>query len=179
MTSASCGSAHVKTRDNADVSVDEVAAEVVAVLARAESLFTAPGGHVLDMAATGSAAEVSATIAGRTDEMSGSFATAHADLIDSATQRLQRAADADARLVDRLGQSADAHAGGRMHASHLRSGAEEVPTRLDPWAELPASDLAVLKALRHRLADMQQLLAHHREDADRAADEIRSLEYGP
>jgi hypothetical protein len=92
---------------------------------------------------------------------------------------MQHAADADAGLAERLARSAEAHAGGRMNASHLRSRAEEVPTQLDPWAELPVHDLAVLTALRHRVADMQQLLAHHREDAERTAGEIRSLDYGP
>jgi hypothetical protein len=98
-------------------------------------------------------------------------------LLDSATERLQHAA-ADARLTERLMQFADAHAGGQLHASHLRSGAEELPAQLDPWSELPVGDLAVLKALRRRVAKMQQLLARHREDAERAADEIRPLEYG-
>jgi hypothetical protein len=160
------------------MSVDAVAVEVAAVLARAESLFSAPGFDALDTTATDSAAEASAAVAGRTGEMSGAFAAAHRDLLDSTTQRLQRAADADTRLAERLAQSADAHAGGQLHASRLRSGAEELPPQLDPWSELPVRDLAVLKALRHRVADMQQLLAQHREDAERTAGEIRSLEYG-
>jgi hypothetical protein len=161
------------------MSVDAVAAQVAAVLARAESLFGAPGVDVLDTTATVSAAEAVATVAGRTGEMSGTLATAHRDLLDSATQRMQHAADADARLAERLARSDAAHAAGRLDASQLRSRAEGVPTQLDPWAGLPVHDLAVLKALRHRVADMQQLLAQHREDAERTAGEIRSLDYGP
>jgi hypothetical protein len=41
-------------------------------------------------------------------------------------------------------------------------GAEEVLTQLDAWAELPATELAALKALRHQVVDMQQLLAPSR-----------------
>jgi hypothetical protein len=161
------------------MSIDAVAAQVAAVLARAESLFTAAAADVLDPTATGSAAQASADIAGRTGEMSGSFVAAHRDLLDSASQRLRHAASTDARLAERLARSADAHAEGRMHASRLRSDAEQVPTQLDPSAGLPVSELAALKALRRRVADMQRLLTHHREEAERVAGEIRSMEYRP
>jgi hypothetical protein len=59
----------------------------------------------------------------------------------------------------------------------LRAGAAEIPDQLGPWADLPASELAALKALRNRVAGMQALVAQHSSDATRLAGEIRSLGY--
>lgn len=160
------------------MSIDAVAAHVSAVLARAESLFTAPDPEVLGATATASAAQAGTAIATHSGEMSGSFAAAHHELLDATAQQLHHTADADAGLVEHLANAAETHGDGRRHAAQIRSGAEDISTKLAPWAELEVSDLAVLTALRRRVADMQQLLAHHRAEADRLAGEIRSLGYG-
>jgi hypothetical protein len=160
--------------------VEHVAAEVVEVLSHAESLFATPGDVAAGDAAgtTGQAAEASRAIAARTADLSGSVAQAHADVLDSAAARLEAAAAADSRLADHVAAAADTHRAGLAQATDLRAAAAEVPARLAPFADIPASELAALKALRIKLAGMQQLMAHHSGDAARVAAEIRALGYG-
>ena len=163
------------------MTVEHVAAQVVEVLARAESLFSTPaeGAAVSGAADTmGQAAEASRAIATRTTELSGKFASAHAELLDATAQRLERATAADARLADHLGAASQTHGEGGAQAAELRAGAADVPARLAPWEQYPAGELAALKALRHQVAGMQQLLAHHGEEATRLAGEIRTVGYG-
>jgi hypothetical protein len=157
--------------------VEQVTIQVVEVLKRAESLFAVPG-DAYATETTGRAAEASRAIATRTAELSGAAAQAHAGLLDAAAQRLDTAAGADARLAGHLARAAETHASGLSRATDLRAGAAEVPTRLAPWADIPASELAAVKALRNRVAGMQQLLADHTAEAARAAGEIRALGYG-
>ncbi len=173
-------SARASACDNAGMPVEDVAARIVGVLRRAESLFAAPddvggdaAGHMGEAAAAGSA------VAARSDELSGAAASAHHDLIAAAAQRLQDAAHTDERLLDQLAGAGSTHADGRSHAGELRGSAAEIPARLGPWAGLPSSDLAALTALRARRAAMQRLLASHSEEAIRVADEIRTLGYQP
>jgi hypothetical protein len=59
-----------------------------------------------------------------------------------------------------------------LDASHLRVGVETVATLLTVGR--PPGEVAVLKALRHSVADLQQLLADYR--GERAADAIRLLD---
>jgi hypothetical protein len=61
----------------------------------------------------------------------------------------------------------------------VRRGAEELPSRLGPTAELPGSELAALLALRNQVADMHRLLAEHTGQAARDADVILGLGYQP
>ena len=104
----------------------------------------------------GQAAEASRAIATRTTELSGKFASAHAELLDATAQRLERATAADARLADHLGAASQTHGEGGAQAAELRAGAADVPARLAPWEQYPAGELAALKALRHQVAGMQQ-----------------------
>ena len=161
------------------MAVERVAAKVVEVLARAESLFTSPGDPAVSEAVEriGQAADASGAIVARTAELSGATASAHRELLASAAQRPEYAAGTDAQLADHVAGATETHHGGRSHASALRAGAAEVPARLAPWAELPAGELAALTALRSRVAGMQRLLAHHTGEATRVAAEIRSLGY--
>ncbi|MCV7236187.1 hypothetical protein [Mycobacterium branderi] len=152
-------------------------ARVVEVLARAESLFTTPA-EAATTAQLDAAAEASRGLAARSAELSGAAITAHRDLATSATQRLEHAADTDAHLAEQVARAGQTHAEARSQASALRAEAAEVGPRLDAWAGLPASEITGLKALRDRVARMQQLLAQHRQEAVRTASQIRSLGYG-
>lgn len=51
--------------------------------------------------------------------------------------------------------------------------------QLQPFADVPAAQLAGLKTLRSQLAGMQRLLDRHRAAAARTAAEIGALGYGP
>src|SRR5882757_2207056 len=98
------------------MSVDPVADEVVAVMARARSLFA--HSHTAETIDTdlASAAEASAAIAGRTDELSGSFAAAHRDALEAASTDLQHTSGADARLADHVCDAADTATAGTSDA---------------------------------------------------------------
>jgi hypothetical protein len=161
------------------MSVQQMAARVVEVLARAESLFSTPGDSAAPEAAgrTDDAAHASAAISTSTAELSGVLASAHRDLLAETTHRLEDAAATDARLGDSVSDTSTAHSAARSQATDLRAGAAEIPTVLGPWAELPAAELAALKALRNRVAGMQRLLADHSAEAARVGGEIRSLGY--
>jgi hypothetical protein len=161
------------------MSVDAVATEVAEVLARARSLFAGPDvGEAIETNAA-AAAEASATIAGHVADMSGSFATAHQSMLDATATDLHDATGLDARLADHVCQAADTARAGAEDAGHLYAAADGVSDTLDPWADLPVAELAALKALRQHVAAMQQLTADHGAEAQRLADEIAALEYGP
>jgi hypothetical protein len=153
----------------------------VEVLSRAESLFTAPADAELAhmTAAIDDASEASRAIGAHTDELGGALASAHHDMLDNVAQRLEAIGGTDSQLVEHLTRSAEAHASGASHSTDLRLGAEELPSRLGPTAELPASELVGLLALRNQVADMQRLLAEHTSYATRDADVILGLGYQP
>jgi hypothetical protein len=160
------------------MSVDAVAAEVVAVLARARSLFAGPdSGEAVETNAA-AAADAGAAIAGQVGDMSGSFATAHRSMLDATATELHDANRLDGRLAEHLGDAADTARAGADAAGHLHAAADGVSDTLAPWADLPAGELAALKALRAHVAGMQQLTADHGAEAQRLADAIAALEYG-
>jgi hypothetical protein len=161
------------------MSVQDLVDRVVAVLSRAESLFTPPGQAATARAAQTltAAAESSRTIVARTDELSGATASAHGDVLAAAAEKLERAAETDTRLTEQLGRARQTHAAGASESTQLREGAQDVPTQLDTWKELPVGELATLMALRNRVADMQRLVADHTSQAAQATDDIVRLHY--
>jgi hypothetical protein len=163
------------------MSVQDVVNRVVEVLCRAESLFAMPADAATShmAAAVDDASETSRAIGARTDEVGGALASAHHDVLDTIARRLDAAADTDSQLIAHLAGAGQAHASGGSQATDLRLGAEEVPSRLGPSSELPASELVGLLALRNQVAGMQRLLAEHASQAARAADDIRGLTYQP
>jgi hypothetical protein len=161
------------------VSVEDVVAQVVEVLSRAESLFAAPCDSTMSGAteAMSEAADASHAIATRTDELGGALASAHHDVLTRLVDRLDWAAGTDAELADHIARVVASHADGAAGATDIRVGAQEVPARFGPWADVPASELAGLIALRNRVADMQRLLAHHSSEAAWSAGAIGGLGY--
>ena len=161
------------------MSVQEVVDGVVEVLSRAESLFTAPA----DIAtsdpggAVTSATEASRAIGARTQQLGGALADAHGEMLAGVVKRLDHTGETDAQLFDHLARAAESHASAGSHATNLRLGAEEIPSRVGPLAELPASEVAALLTLRNHVADMQRLIAEHTSQAASTADDIRSLRY--
>jgi ElaB/YqjD/DUF883 family membrane-anchored ribosome-binding protein len=161
------------------MSVQDLVDRVVAVLARAESLFTPPGQAAKARAAQTltDAAEASRTISARTEELSGAIASAHRDVSAAAAKKLEDAAETDSRLTEQLGRAGQAHATGASESTQLRAGAQDVPTQLDTWTQLPIGELATLMALRNRVANMQRLVADHTSQAAQATDDIVRLHY--
>jgi hypothetical protein len=134
------------------MSVQDLVDRVVAVLARAESLFTSRGQAATARAAQTltDATEASRTIAANTDDLSGAIASAHRDVLAAAAEKLEHAAETDTLLAEQLGRSGEAHAAGASESRQLREGAQDVPDQLDTWAEVPVGELATLMALRNR-----------------------------
>jgi uncharacterized phage infection (PIP) family protein YhgE len=162
------------------MSVQNVVDGVVEVLVRAESLFnpadTAPSQFTT---AIDDASEASRAIGAHTDELGGALASAHHDVLENVARRLEAIGDTDSQLVEHLTHSAESHASGASEATDLRLGAEELPSRLGPTAEVPASQLAGLLVLRNQVADMQHILAEATSQAAHDADVIRGLGYQP
>jgi uncharacterized phage infection (PIP) family protein YhgE len=163
------------------MSVQDVADRVVEVLSRAESLFAPPADTAPSRmtAAVNDASEASRAIGARTDELGGALASAHHEKLDTITRRLEAIGEKDSQLIEHLTHAAESHASGASHATALRQGAEDIPSRLGPSSELPASELAGLLALRNQLADMQSLLAEHTSQAATTAEAILGLRYQP
>jgi hypothetical protein len=164
------------------VAIEHAAARVVQVLTRAESLFAA--GADTDAAAaalsrTSTAAETARAVAARAADMSGALVQGHRDVAAARAECLEHASGMDQRLVDHLTRSIELHTVGLTQASGLRAGAAEVPGQLQPWADIPASDLAGLKMLRNHLAAMQRLLAQHSAVSARTATDIADMNYRP
>jgi hypothetical protein len=161
------------------MSVQDVVDRVVDVLSRAESLFATPADIVTSRmtGAVEGASEASRAIGARTGELGGALASAHHDALDTIARRLDNVGDTDSRLAEHLARAGEVHASGGSQATNLRAGAEEIPSRLGPTSELPASELAGLLALRNHVAGMQRLLAEHTSQAARAADDIHGLTY--
>jgi hypothetical protein len=100
-------------------------------------------------------------------------------LVAASAERLERVSESDLRLAESLRRSVQFHDAGRSQAAGLRATAADVPTQLQPWARLPAAEVAGLKVLRTQLAGMQNLLARQRAAAARTATDIGTLRYRP
>jgi hypothetical protein len=162
----------------AAVAVDDVIAQVVGVLTRAESLFTAGDGPAQDAAgALASAAEVNQTLSGRTADLSGAGVSSHRQAVAQSATAMGQAAAADGALTRHLRGAAGTHSDGAGRAGHLRAGAAEIADIVGPLRGTAPGDMVVLKTLHARLAGMQQLVAEHVEHGSATAEQIRALGY--
>jgi hypothetical protein len=160
--------------------VEDVAARVTEVLSRAESLFVAApenGGSAAATGPIGAAAAATRAVAPRTSELSGAMATTHGEAVSATADRLERVADAERDLAHHLSQATDTHRQGQSQASSLRAGVAEIPAALGPAAQIPAGQIAALKALRNRVARMNDLVTQHSAGSAQLAEEIRNLKY--
>ena len=158
----------------------DVAARVVAVLTRAESLFAVPEDAAAASAAADQldqAAEANRALGGPGAELSGAGATAHRQLVDESAAGVAGAARADEQLAAHLTAAAARHHHGRTRAQHLRTGAAAIPDQFAALSATGAGELAALKNLRAHLAGMQQLLAEHAGQGAATAAQIRAVDY--
>jgi hypothetical protein len=156
----------------------DLAARVVAVLTRAESLFAVPEDAAAASAAAdqlGQAADANRALGGRSAELTGAGATAHRRLVDESAAGVDAAARADEQLASHLTAAAARHHRGRIRAQNLRMDAAAVP---DQFAALSGTgELAALKNLRAHVAGMQRLLAEHAGQSAAAAARIRAVDH--
>lgn len=162
--------------------LDDVAARVVAVLTRAESLFAVPEDAAAASTAAdqlGRAADANRALGGLSSELSGAGATAHRQLVDESAAGVAASARADGQLATHLTAAAARHHRGRVRAQDLCADAAAVPERLAALSGTATGELAALKTLRTHVARMGQLLAEHAGQDTAAAAQIRAVEYRP
>lgn len=160
--------------------VEDAAAWVTEVLSRAESLFAGAadtGGSPSAAGLIADAAGANRAVAPRTEDVSGAMATAHGAAVSAAADGLDRAAATETNLARRLSEATDADRGGHSHASSLHASAAEIPAALGLAVQIPAGEVAALKALRNRVARMHDLVNEHSAESARLAEEIRNLGY--
>jgi hypothetical protein len=161
--------------------LDGVAARVVQVLTRAESLFAVPEDAAAATAADqlGQAADANRALGGRSAELAGTGAVAHRQLVDASAAAVAASARADGQLAAHLTAAAARHHHGRARARDLRADAAAVPERLAALSGTATGELAELKTLRAHVARMGQLLAEHAGQDAAAAAQIRAVDYRP
>lgn len=161
--------------------LDDVAARVVQVLIRAESLFAVPEDAAAAAAADqlGRAADAHRALGRRNAELSGAGATGHRQLVDESVAGVAAAARAEEQLAAHLTAAAARHHHGLARARDVRADAAAVPERLAALSGTATGELAALKTLRTHVARMGQLLAEHAGQDTAAAAQIRAVEYRP
>jgi hypothetical protein len=164
------------------MTVDDVAARVVQVLTRAESLFAVPEDAAATSAAADQlrhAADATRALGTRDVELSGTGATGHRRLVDESAANEAAAARADEQLAGHLTAAAARHHHGRIRAQALRADAAAVPEQFAALSGSATAELAALRTLRAHLTGMQRLLAEHTGQDAAAADQIRAVDYRP
>jgi hypothetical protein len=162
------------------MTLDDVAARVVQVLARAESLFAVPEDTAAASAASdqlGQATDAHRALGEHDSELSGAGATGHRQLVDESAAGVAAAARADEQLAAHLTAAAARHHHGQARAQDLRADAAAVPERFAALSGTVTGELAALKALRAQVAGAQQLLAEQAGQGAAAAAQIRAVDY--
>jgi len=158
------------------VAIQQVAAEALAAVQRARSLFGAapqppPTGAHLDTAA-GSLAGAGHVAA----VLSGELVDRHHEFVGEATRVLTRDSRTDAALSERLDAAASATelGGRRLDAvvAQTRALAQEAVA-----AQTPAAQRAVAQALRDQVAQAQSVVTTTQQQAGGIAGKIRALDY--
>jgi hypothetical protein len=164
------------------MTVDGVAARVVAVLTRAESLFAVSGDAAPTSVAADQlrdAADASRALGGDDADLGGAGIAGHRQLVDESAANVAAAAHADEQLAAHLTAAAARHHHGRTRAQDLRADAAAVPECFAALSGSATSELAALMTLRAHLAGMQRLLAEYAGQDAAAADQIRAVDYRP
>jgi hypothetical protein len=157
-----------------------VTEQVVDALGRAESLFATADDAEVDLQPLhhlGPATDQLTALDTRGGDWSGAAADQHRDSLASSVEQLGQAAATDSQLAAILREAVQAHDNGHRAAGELLSAAHDLPDQLQQWAELPATDLAALRALRAQLAGMQQLMARQQAASSDAATRLGGLDY--
>jgi hypothetical protein len=158
------------------VAIPAVAAQALAAVRRARSLFASspqplPAGPPLEQAA-----ESTLDAAQRTAGLSGALFERHNDFADRQAHHLSTAGHTDTTLASRLASAATLTHNG---AHQLDTIVEETRTltQAAAGARTPADQRMVLAALRSQVAAANTVLTTTRQQASALADSIRGLDY--
>ena len=168
--------------DTEKVSVGALVGYVGEVLGRAHSLFGDPpdsGGPAAVSAGNrlGGARDVVAAAGRRVDGMSGVFPAAYGNFAGRAGPALDGLAGRDDGLGGALTDAAAADRGGRGQSRAVVNGAAADAAVLAPWSGTAAGQQVLLRRLRGRLAQQQQVVAAYRARDARLAAVLRSMSY--
>jgi len=166
------------------VSIGALVQRVDQALDRAGSLFGNPpeaGGPAALSSSGGLAAAgdiVRTSQAKISTATSGQFATAYHGFATDAGPALDAAAGSDKHMSDQLTAAADADRSGKASSGSVRQGAATDTTALAPFTGTHSGKIAMLQALRTRIAQQQQVLAAYQSRAARLAALVRASGYG-
>lgn len=163
--------------DNWVVTIQLEAAQALAVVERARSLFGTPGPAATAGVPLQTAAESAAGTGQQMSALSGQLVDRHASVAEKQQRGLSTAGRTDTTLESHLSSAAQiTHGGARQMdtiVAQTRSIAEVAGS-----ARTPATEMMVLKALRAQVAQAQSVVASTQQQANQAAGQVKSLSYG-
>ena len=168
---------HLHTRNTWMVTMTAVAAQVLAAVHRARSLFASspqplPAGAPLELAAE------SAVDAGqRTAGLSGDLVDRHSDFTGKQAVHLSNAAQTDTTLASRLRTAATLTQTGAHRLDAIVAQTRTLASAA-AGARTPADQRMVLAALYSRLSQANAVMTSTQQQAGAVADGIRALGYG-
>ncbi|WP_006243443.1 hypothetical protein [Mycolicibacterium tusciae] len=159
------------------MSIQLEAAQALAVVERARSLFGSAGPVSAAGAPLQSAADSAMSAGQQMSGLSGQLVDRHATVVEKQNRELSTAGRTDTALESQLSSAAQITQGGARQmdtiVARTRSIAEAAAT-----ARTPAAEMMVLKALRAQVAQAQSVTASTQQQASQAAGQVRSLSYG-
>lgn len=160
------------------MSVAAVAEHVVAVLTRAEALFTGTGGpEGWDASEARGAVDAVGAADQHVAELGGQFGSAYRARRAAMAEQLETAAAADERLAAILTEAAERHDAARTMLVSLRESATAIPDVYATVAHAPGSEQVALKALRAKLLAAQRLIAEQSRQAQETARKVAGIAY--
>lgn len=166
-----------RTRNTWEVAITAVAAQVLAAVHRARSLFASspepsPAGAPLE-----SAAESTVDAGQRTAGLSGDLVDRHSDFIGKQAVHLSNAAQTDTTLASHLNTAATLTQTGAHRLDAIVAQTRTL-AQAAAGARTPADQRMVLAALYSRLSQANAVVTSTQQQAGVVADGIRALGYG-
>ena len=162
--------------DNRMMAIQAVAAQALAAVRRARSLFASspqplPAGPPLEQAA-----ESTIDAGQRTAGLSGALASRHSDFVGQQAHHLANAGQTDTSLASRLSSAAWLTQNG-AHQLDMIVDQTRTLTQAAAGARTPADQRMVLAALRSRLSAANTVVTTTQQQASAIANGIRGLDY--
>ncbi|MEE6140311.1 hypothetical protein SKC41_28840 [Mycobacterium sp. 050128] len=161
------------------MSIEQVAAQAVAVVQRARGLFGSspqpptPGEPTLE-----SAAQIVSGAGARASVMSGDLVDAHRGFVHDATTRLTSNGHTDASLHQSLGSAALLNQVGARQLDTITEQTRAL-TQAAPGARSPAAQRTLLQGLRTQVSAANTVLNTTEQQSSTLAGQIRALDYQP
>ena len=163
--------------DNWVVTIQLEAAQALAVVERARSLFGTPGPAATSGVPLQTAAESAAGTGQQMSALSGQLVDRHASVAEKQQRGLSTAGRIDTTLESHLSSAAQITHGGARQMDTIVAQTRSIAD-VAASARTPAAEMMVLKALRAQVAQAQSVVASTQQQASQAAGQVKSLSYG-